>query len=228
MRRAGKTLTRRRVNALPTADGSTRNGTKTATASNGNAHPPRYAIPYAANIGIAINATIQLEASTVSSNFARYTRSQSTGADTNRSRSFARKKLDSAVITFESSRIEKKVTSMRPSNLPASSGPISCTLLKYASNRYSTAKTTLQNRRPTTPNSATRVPRPSAVDTVRALAVSHFGVRTCSSGASGNAPVSTPIGTPSCAAACAAACGRFAGAVTRPARPRDSAPPAGR
>jgi len=43
----------------------------------------------------------------------------------------ARKKLDSAVMTFDSTRIEMKESSTRPSSLPASSGPRSSTPRKY-------------------------------------------------------------------------------------------------
>jgi hypothetical protein len=46
------------------------------------------------------------------------------------SRSFARKKLESAVMTFESRRIEKKLIRIRPRSFPARSGPISCTVRK--------------------------------------------------------------------------------------------------
>jgi len=56
-----------------------------------------------------------------------YSRSQSTGAETSRSRSFARKKLDSDVITFESTRMPTNVRSATPRILPASSGPTSGT-----------------------------------------------------------------------------------------------------
>ncbi len=87
-------------------------------------------MPYAVNIGIAISTTIQLEKIVVSDSLAAYTRSQSTGADTSRSRSLARKNDDSAVMMLESSSSEKKLTSIRPSSLPASSSPISGTPLK--------------------------------------------------------------------------------------------------
>ena len=82
-----------------------------------------------------MSTTIQLECSIVSSNLAPYNFSQSTGPETSRSRSFARKKLESAVMTFDSSKIEKNPTSRRPSSLPANSGPISWTPRKYASSR---------------------------------------------------------------------------------------------
>ncbi len=127
MRRAGKTFTSTSVSALPAIDGIIRNGIITAIVNGAKSHPPWYATPNAANIGTAISATIQLDATIVSSSFAPYSRSQSTGPDTSRSRSFARKKLESAVITFDSNRMPKKLTSSSPISFPASSGPISCT-----------------------------------------------------------------------------------------------------
>ena len=118
--------------ALPITAGMTRNGTNAPITSSGKSRPAvDTPTPYAANIGTAISTTIQLECTTVSSSFAAYSFSQSTGAATSRSRSRARKKLDSAVMMFDSSRIEKNPTRISPSSLPASSGPISGTPRKY-------------------------------------------------------------------------------------------------
>src|SRR5688500_10859358 len=142
----------------------------------------------------------------VSSSFAAYSFSQSTGPDTRRSRSFARKKLDSAVMMFDSRRIEKKPTRMRPSSLPASSGPISWTPRKYARSRYRTPKMKDQNSSPKNPRIANRAPRPRSPLSDRALAVSHFGQSRWSSDGSGGwimwAPV-CELSTRAFAAACA-------------------------
>jgi hypothetical protein len=59
-----------------------------------------------------------------------YSVSQSTGEDTSRSRSFARKKLDSAVMMFERSRIEPKLRRRSARSFPARSAPISSTPAK--------------------------------------------------------------------------------------------------
>src|SRR5690606_27118957 len=119
------------VITLPSTDGTTRNGMNRAVAYNGNSQPPSYTMPYAANIGTAINTTIQLELISVSSSFAEYSRNQSVGAPTSTSRSFAKKNDDNAVITFDSNSKLRKAIRIRPSNLPARSGPISWTPRKY-------------------------------------------------------------------------------------------------
>ena len=94
--------------------------------------------PKAARIGTIISATIHEEWITVSHSFARYSRSQSTGAETRRSRSLARKKLDSAVMTLERMRIDTNASSTSPSSFPASSGPSSSTPRKYLRIRNNT------------------------------------------------------------------------------------------
>ena len=71
VRRAGKTFTSISVIALPITAGMTRNGMKRGDDdAAGTASPPSYTTPYAANIGIAISTTIQLECNVVSSSFA--------------------------------------------------------------------------------------------------------------------------------------------------------------
>jgi hypothetical protein len=69
----------------------------------------------------------------VSSSLAAYSFNQSTGAPTSRSRSRARKKLESAVMMFDNSRIEKNPIRIIPSSLPARNGPRSGTPRKYTS-----------------------------------------------------------------------------------------------
>src|SRR5204863_1387975 len=96
--------------ALPITVGTMRNGRNVASTISGNNGPPAYTTPYAANIGIAISTTIQLEWTSVSTSLAMYSLSQSTGDDASRSRSRARKKLDSAVMMFDNIRIEKNPT----------------------------------------------------------------------------------------------------------------------
>jgi hypothetical protein len=130
VRRAGNTFTSSSVSAAPITLGMRRNGIITPRARNGYIGPPSKATPYAASIGTAHRMTIQLELTQVSNSLAPYSCAQSTGALTSMSRSRAKKKLDSAVMMFDSSRMEKKLTSIRPSSLPASSGPISGTPLK--------------------------------------------------------------------------------------------------
>ncbi|OGU09071.1 MAG: hypothetical protein A2W29_03005 [Gemmatimonadetes bacterium RBG_16_66_8] len=78
-------------------------------------------------MGTVMRATIHELCTSVSPSFARYTCSQSTGVDCRRSRSLARKNDDSAVMTLESSRIERNDSKARPSSLPARSGPMSST-----------------------------------------------------------------------------------------------------
>ena len=82
-------------------------------------------------MGTAMSATIHELCTMVSPSLARYTCSQSTGEDMSRSRSFARKNDDSAVITFDRSRIDKNASSASPGSLLASSDPISSTPRKF-------------------------------------------------------------------------------------------------
>ena len=181
VRRAGKTFTSTSVMALPITAGITRNGRNTAAANSPNVHPPPYTQPYAVNTGIAMSATIQLEAIRVSSSCAPYRRSQSTGPDTSRSRSFARKKLESAVMTFESSRIEKKLTSISPSSFPESSGPISGIPRKYTSRLVQQAEDERPEERTRSPRAGDADAAPLRSLTERARAVSSLGTSRCSS-----------------------------------------------
>ena len=86
-------------------------------------------------IGTTISTTIHDECASVSASFARYSAIQSTGAETSVSRSLARKNVESAVTRLERSRMPAKESSATASILPASSGPISSTPLKYLSSR---------------------------------------------------------------------------------------------
>ena len=115
---------------LPNAAGMMRNGTNPAIARITYHGPPWKARPYAVSIGRASSTTIQLEWSAVSKRRLPYSESQSTGDDTSRSRSFARKKLDRAAMMFDSSRMAENDRSSRPSSRPASNGPISSTPAK--------------------------------------------------------------------------------------------------
>ncbi len=74
-----------------------------------------------------MSATIHELCTRVSPSFAKYTCNQSTGVDTSRSRSLAKKKDERAVMTFERSRIDKNESSARLRSLAASKGPISST-----------------------------------------------------------------------------------------------------
>ena len=92
-------------------------------------------MPYAVKIGTATSATIHDEWTVVSPSLAMYTRSQSTGADTMRSRSAARKKVERAVMMLDSSRMPRNASSSTARSLVATSVPMSGTPRKYFSTR---------------------------------------------------------------------------------------------
>ena len=127
VRRAGKTLTSSTVKIVPATAGRSRYGTIAASETSGNSGPPEKTVPYAVRIGSVSSPTIHDECTIVSPSLARYSRSQPIGAATSRSRSLARKKVESAVMTLERSRIDRKASRMTLSTLPARRFPISCT-----------------------------------------------------------------------------------------------------
>src|SRR6266568_1056858 len=136
-------------------------------------------MPYAVSTGVATSTTIQLECAVVSSSFAPYNRSQSTGAATRRSRSFARKKLESAVTTFERMRIPNRLTNISPSSLAASRAPISGIPRKYFRSRYNSPNTNTQKIAPIATNRISLPDRFSVVPSGRALTDRNFGESTC-------------------------------------------------
>src|SRR6266550_3767943 len=150
-------------------------------------------MPYAVSTGVATSTTIQLEWAVVSSSFAPYNRSQSTGAATSRSRSFARKKLDKAVTTFDRIRMPNKLMNISPSSFAASNAPISGMPRKYFSSRYSNPKTNTQKIAPISTNRISRPERFSVFPSGRAFAEMNFGDSTCINPGDGGGSVATGV-----------------------------------
>ena len=74
---------------------------------DGKEEPSAVDDPVALKMGSANSATIHEEWTTVSTSLAEYSRDRPIGAATSRSRSLARKNVESAVMMLESSRIEE-------------------------------------------------------------------------------------------------------------------------
>src|SRR3569832_1414939 len=87
-------------------------------------------------------------------------------------------------MTFDSKRIEKNETRIRPSSFPASRGPISGTPRKYARRRYSRPNANAQKIVPIVSRIAVRAARPRSFFRARARAVSHFGASSVRSSSS--------------------------------------------
>src|SRR5918999_5226704 len=100
------------------------------------------------------------------------------GDATSRSRSLARKNVESAVMMLESRRMERKARRMIPRTLPAMRFPISSTPRKYRSTRYAMPNTAVQKTSATRARTMARTPEPACFSRSRASTLRHLGVST--------------------------------------------------
>ena len=177
VRRAGKTFTSSSVIADPITAGMTRNGRNTREAHDaGTTSHPR--------TPGRTRRTSESPAGSPSSSNARSSRaawpdracSQSTGPDTRRSRSRARKKLDSAVMMFDSTQDREEADQDQPEQL---AGDQRADLLarrgSSAAGGTAPGRRTPRTARRTRARTANRAPRPRSPASIRARAVSHLG-----------------------------------------------------